>query len=151
MVSLRRFNKNDTVSYLEIANDKSSYFPFGSCNNLQEAEYVINIYMYYEEIDAYAIIDNDILIGVVYIENCKNIEKNTVLISYFIGNKFQRRGYAIQALERIEQLLIENSQIQKVGFEINPKNIPSIKTATRFGAKFCKSGEQLDYYEKVII
>lgn len=101
MLSLRRFNKNDSMSYLEIANDECSYFPFGSCRNLLEAEYVINMYMCYEEIDAYAIIDNGILIGVVYLENCKNIEKNTVLISYFIGEKFCKSGQLLDYYEKV--------------------------------------------------
>lgn len=44
----------------------------------------------------------------------------------------------------IEQILIENSHIQKICFAINPKNIASVKTIV----KFCKSGQLLDYYEK---
>lgn len=151
MVNLRRFNKNDTISYLKIADEKRSYFPFGFCDDLQEAEYVIDTYMYSKEIDAYAIIERGILIGVIYAETYLNIEKNTVEISYFIGKEFRKRGYAIDALKEIERILIKNSQVKKVILAIHPKNVASIKTAVKFGASFCKSQKWLDYYEKVII
>lgn len=151
MVNLRRFNKNDAISYLKIADEERSYFPFGFCDDLQEAEDVIDTYMHSREIDAYAIIEEDILIGVIYAETYQHIEKYTVEISYFIGKEFRKRGYVIEALKEIERILIENSQVQKVILAIHPKNVASIKTAIKFGASFCKSQKSLDYYEKVII
>lgn len=146
MVNLRRFNKCDAIAYLKIANDKRSYFPFGFCNSLEEAQFVIDFYMS-TDVEAYAIIQDRILVGAIYAEI---LEKGYVEVSYFIGKKFQRRGYATQALKLIERILIENLQVHKIKFAINPNNVASINTAIKFGANFCKSGVCLDYYEKVI-
>ncbi len=147
MVNLRRFNKYDAMSYLNIANDERSYFPFGFCQSLKEAYFVIDFYIS-TEVDAYAIIKDNILIGAIYAET---ISKGYVDVSYFIGKDFQRKGYVTDALKIFQKILVEKSQVQKIRFSIDKNNLASIKTALKFGAKFHMSGQRLDYYEKVII
>lgn len=152
MIELRPFGQQDAQNYLNIANDKRCYFPFSFCNDLEEAEDVIDTYMHSEDLQAYAIVESKTksLVGAIYAETYKNIAKNTVEVSYFVGEKYQKKGYAMKAIKILESILVKR-KIKRIGFFIDPDNIASIKTATKFGAVLKRrSNSGLDYYQKVI-
>ena len=147
MITLRAFECADAHQYFKIANDKRCYFPFSFCENLNDAEYVIDTFIYSTDLDSYAIVNEENnIVGAIYAERCR--KSDTMQVSYFIGSKYHKKGYATQAVRKMEEIL-KNKQIHIMEFAIDPENIASIKTATKCGAVLAKSSS-FNYYQKNI-
>lgn len=148
MIKLRAFRRQDAKQYYEIAKDKRCYFPFSFCKDMSEAEFVIDTYLNCDDLEAYAIIKGDTLIGAIYAE--KSHKEDSIDVSYFIGEQYQRKGYVTEAIKELEKKL-QTKQIKHIGFFIDQDNIASIKTATKYGAVLKrKATGNLSYYQKEI-
>lgn len=134
MLILRKFTYQDAEAYMKIANDPDEkFYPFSYCENLEEAEEIVEMYNH-SECQGYAIEreSDKCLVGVIYLEK---VYENTVELGYFIGSKYRKKGYAKAALVQMEKL-VKKMGGKKIQMVIHPKNEASICTAKCIGAKF---------------
>lgn len=127
-------------------------------DTLQEMEekqraYIKNGYEFYNfGLWGIFLAENETLIGYGGIQNSM-IEKESVIeLGYFIGDKYQRRGYAKEAVKAIFSYAENQLEIKQIIAAIEVKNESSIKFAQSMGMEEGKKlfirGKEVVIYEK---
>lgn len=92
------------------------------------------------------LIDNDEYIGNVYLTNIEHFNKNANL-DIFIGNKkYQRKGFASEAVQLILEHAFNDLGLERVESKIFKNNVSSIKLHEKNG--FSKEGVLRNYFFK---
>lgn len=74
----------------------------------------------------------DILVGCICIINIESATKKAEL-GYFLGEKYQGRGYITKSLKAVIEDLIENRGIIRIEINVSHENLKSIKIAQKLG------------------
>ncbi len=138
-ISLRRFNLGDRDNYYDIVHRDekiAKFFPYAYQETAQDADAFILSKMA-GEIEAtentFAITDGENLVGMIsaltgsYMTNCD--------ISYFIGEKYRRKGYAKEAIDLMMKYVNQNYNVHQFTFSIDSENEASINLVRSIGAK----------------
>lgn len=73
---------------------------------------------------------NDNIVGYIFISNCVSDE---VFLEYSILKEYRGRKYGQIILNDVSNYLMDNYNIKSISLDIDPSNIPSIKTALNCG------------------
>lgn len=86
------------------------------------------------------------IIGIIFAERST---KRFADISFFIGKKYRKKGYCIQALIMFEQELVNNTKIKIIRFIIANNNPDSKKVMRAFKLKPSYIGDYLFYTKRI--
>lgn len=127
MIRLERFNLNDANAYLKISQDESieKFFRLAYCENLEEAQDLMELCVNSCNYDAFKILDEqNQIIGLVLGEKKP---KKVMEVSYFISAKVRRKGYCKEAICQFAKYISENTKYKELEFCIRHANKPSKK------------------------
>ena len=127
MIKLERFNLSDENAYLKIAQDISieKFFRLAYCENLEEAQDLMELCVNSCNYDAFKILDEqNQIIGLVLGEKKP---KKVMEVSYFISAKVRRKGYCKEAICQFAKYISENTKYKELEFCIRHANKPSKK------------------------
>lgn len=127
MIKLERFNLSDANAYLKIAQDISieKFFRLAYCENLEEAQDLMELCVNSCNYDAFKILDEqNQIIGLVLGEKKP---KKVMEVSYFISAKVRRKGYCKEAICQFAKYISENTKYKELEFCIRHANKPSKK------------------------
>ena len=134
-VTLKKIDECDLDKFYLIAKENrvKKFVKLFYPNDMQEAEKIIRMLSKNSDYLAFAILDkNQRLVGVISGERKGN---EIIEVSYFIGSRYRKNGYCIEAITLYEKYLQENTSIKEMQFQIDSSNKSSIDVMKRLNIK----------------
>ncbi|WP_160680482.1 GNAT family N-acetyltransferase [Clostridium sp. C8-1-8] len=137
--TLRELKINDSKELFEIYSDYENvnFITVNIHNTSEETKEMIKrlLYEYDNGISVYWVIafnHSDKLIGFVAIHKIDYIN-STARIAYILNKKYWGQGIAKKAIKKITELILEETQINRIEATIKPNNIPSLRCIKNAG------------------
>lgn len=135
---IRRFRMDDAVACFDFMSDEQGTY-MDCCKTFytMDDEYWEQMKLFEQREGQYVIIlqsTNEVIGSInVFVDNSRVVESRE--IGYGISPKYQRNGYAFEAVSAILNLLQKDLLIDMVVAGVLPENIPSIKLLEKLGFK----------------
>ncbi len=97
----------------------------------------------------YGIFNDEVLVGIINLFNVDYLDKSGEF-GYFIGQKYQRKGYMQSAIKLLSNYLLANSGIEKIYVYIDVDNLASINLIKKFNIKQVDTSIEEDLSHKIV-
>jgi RimJ/RimL family protein N-acetyltransferase len=130
-LTIRRFTADDFNDVFEYLSDPEvvKYEPYPAVTPEQGCEYLERM-MNSADFWAVCLTDGDKQIGQVYLAEK---DQNTWEVGYVFNSRYQRQGYASEAVARLLSHVFADCGAHRVFAHCNPENVPSWKLLERLG------------------
>ena len=92
---------------------------------------------------------SEVLVGIINLFNVDYLDKSGEF-GYFIGQKYQRKGYMQSAIKLLSNYLLANSGIEKIYVYIDVDNLASINLIKKFNIKQVDTSIEEDLSHKIV-
>lgn len=130
-LTIRRFTADDFNDVFEYLSDPEvvKYEPYPAVTPKQGCEYLERM-MNSTDFWAVCLTDGGKQIGQVYLAEK---DQNTWEVGYVFNSRYQHRGYAFEAVDRLLSHVFADCGAHRVFAHCNPENVPSWKLLERLG------------------